>query len=88
MTPVKGEIIDYVPRPPKVGTKVTPVPTEWELEFNVEPICPYCGLVISATDHELYGEDEEEIECENEECEKIFLVYPHIEITYSTKKKE
>lgn len=51
--------------------------------FTSHPICPYCGY---EQDDSYEFEDYNEVECEN--CEEIFFLEVHSEITYSTKKKE
>lgn len=51
--------------------------------------CPYCGYTHDMSEYEFEGNDEIDIECQNTECEKEFMVtvewspsYSASEITY------
>lgn len=58
-----------------------------EHEYTSEIVCPYCGHEFINSWEVGYGEqDLGDIDCP--ECEKTFLAYKNIEITYNTIKKE
>lgn len=59
---------------------------EIETCFEDDIICPYCGYRIQ--DDECYYEREGYGEDECPECGKAFYFQAHIQITYSTTRKE
>lgn len=55
-------------------------------EYTMEIVCPYCGYEFSDSwEHDLTL-DRGWLECG--ECGKEFRAFKHIEVTYSTEKKE
>ena len=52
-------------------------------DYESEAVCPWCGETKSDS-WDLYESDE--TECG--ECERVFIVERHVEVTYSTTRKE
>lgn len=59
------------------------------MSYFDEVDCPYCGHSHDMSEYEFDGNDEIDVECENEECEKEFEVirewspsYGSVEIVY------
>ena len=50
--------------------------------------CPYCGHLHGRLDkHEIYSEDDTaDIECENEDCEKEWILGVHYRVIYTGSK--
>lgn len=65
------------------GTE-SPRPMDLDLEHNKAPVCPFCGYVARDAWEIGDGEGETEHDCGN--CERPYLVYRHIEVTYSTRE--
>ena len=66
--------------------------TEWLANYRREHEihCPHCDAVYDDTDNpqciSYHGEDGPvEVECLNEECERVFLVVESVDRTYETK---
>jgi hypothetical protein len=56
-----------------------------ELDYNREPICPFCGHKESdAWELNMYDGDETEIDCD---CGETYIVECSVSVTYSTRKK-
>lgn len=61
--------------------------TEIEHKYTSEIVCPYCGDELG--DSWEFGsgrQDIGEVDCPN--CEKTFIAYRNIEVTYNTWKKD
>ncbi len=55
-----------------------------------DPICPHCGYRVRDAWEINFGpacEGDTEIQCGNEECERIFDVQRHCSVTFTTSKK-
>lgn len=52
-------------------------------EYTEEVVCPYCGHEFTDS-WELSGEDGQEGETDCGQCERLFLYYRNISVSYST----
>ena len=59
---------------------------DYETRYNSEVTCPHCGYVFSDSWEIDIDNYEEEIDCRK--CEKPFLVYRDVTVTYCSRKKE
>lgn len=59
---------------------------ETETDFEDEVVCPYCGYRMHDDCGEFVSEGSGEYECDN--CGKTFEFEAHIEVTYSTRRKQ
>lgn len=55
-------------------------------DYEDEIVCPYCGYRMEDTESYYIGQGQGEDECP--ECGKTFDFEVHIEVTYSTSRKE
>lgn len=69
--------------------QIEPV-TEIDHDYTDEPVCPHCGYLCRDAWEINFGpccEGDTEIQCGNEECERIYEVTRNCSITYSTRVK-
>lgn len=59
---------------------------ETETDFEDEVVCPYCGFRIKDEENDFVNWGEGDYECP--ECGKTFEFEAHIEVTYSTRRKQ
>lgn len=59
---------------------------ETETNFEDEVVCPYCGNRME--DYDSFFIQQGDGECKCDECGKTFNFTTHIEVTYSTSRKE
>jgi uncharacterized Zn-finger protein len=60
---------------------------ELNLKYNREPVCPYCGDILTdAWEMNLRDGESEDVTCGN--CDEEFKVTCSIDVTYDTEKKE
>lgn len=60
---------------------------DFETSYTNEIICPYCGYEFSdSIEIENGNNDVGEVDCSR--CEKTFITYRNVEVTYNTWKKE
>lgn len=57
------------------------------LQFNMKPICPFCGSQQENTDLDYMLDHSEEVNTECDGCNEIFSVERYIEVTYTTRAK-
>lgn len=54
-----------------------------------EIVCPYCKYKFSASyEYFIYSDYYNQIDCENEDCEKKFDVFKDISVSYTSHRKE
>ena len=59
---------------------------ETETNFEDEVVCPYCGHRIKDEENDFVNWGEGDYDCP--ECGKTFEFTTHLEITYSTRRKQ
>lgn len=59
---------------------------ETETDFEDEVVCPYCGYRMQDDCGDFVSEGSGEYDCP--ECGKTFEFEAHIEVTYSTRRKQ
>jgi len=57
------------------------------LDYNDDPVCPYCGSTMDDA-WELGVSEDEHITTDCGNCEREFDVYAHFSVTYTTKMIE
>jgi len=59
---------------------------EYETEYTVYPVCPYCG----AEDYDPWDRSgrDDDADCVCGNCERIYHRMIHVEVTFSTHRKE
>lgn len=61
--------------------------TETEHNYTSEIICPYCGYEFGDS-WEIGGGNQDIGEMDCCQCEKTFMAYRNVEVTYNTWRKE
>lgn len=58
------------------------------LQFNKNPVCPFCASQQETTDLDFMLDDSEEVETECDVCNGEFTVERYIEVRYTTLVKD
>ena len=61
---------------------------EFDTEYKDDIVCPYCGYEFTDSWEFNDTQDEQHVDCQNCNCEKEFLLYVHISVDYTTRKKK
>lgn len=61
--------------------------TEIEHNYTSKIVCPYCGYKFKDS-WEIDSGNQDIGECDCHQCEKTFIAYRNVEVTYNTWRKE
>lgn len=59
-----------------------------ETQYTNEIVCPHCRYTFSCSYECFTDGDSNDIDCENPDCEKEFLAFRNLSVTYSTYLKD